>query len=104
MFPGIADRMQKELNALSPSGVKVCFAISSDSMSDGLIVILFIFFRSRFWPLQSANILSGLVALFWLLLVLSRMLGALNRSMTRAALGSFIAVRMIIKLKPFGLF
>lgn len=47
MFPGIADRMQKELNALSPSGVKVCFAISSDSISDGLIVILFIFFQVK---------------------------------------------------------
>ena len=25
MFPGIADRMQKELTALAPSSVKVCF-------------------------------------------------------------------------------
>ena len=26
MFPGIADRMQKELTALAPSSVKVCFS------------------------------------------------------------------------------
>ena len=27
MFPGIADRMQKELTALAPSSVKVCFSL-----------------------------------------------------------------------------
>ena len=27
MFPGIADRMQKELTALAPSSVKVCRAL-----------------------------------------------------------------------------
>ena len=27
MFPGIADRMQKELTSLSPSGMKVCIVL-----------------------------------------------------------------------------
>jgi hypothetical protein len=43
-------------------------------------------------PLRNANIPSGLVAQFWLPSVLSRMLGALNKNMTRVALPSFIAV------------
>jgi len=50
------------------------------------------FGRSRFWPLRNANIPSGLGVPFWLLSVPSRMLGALNKSMTKVAPGLFIAV------------
>lgn len=29
MFPGIADRMQKELTSLSPSSMKVCYIVDN---------------------------------------------------------------------------
>jgi hypothetical protein len=53
---------------------------------------LCIFDRLRLLPLRNANIPSGLVVPFWLLSVPSRILGALKKSMTKVALGSFIAV------------
>jgi hypothetical protein len=90
MFPGIADRMQKELTALAPASVKVCPTLRCCSFR------LLSFGRSRFWPLRNANIQSGLVAQFWLPSVLSRMLGALNKNMTRVVLPSFIAVSVLI--------
>ena len=51
--------------------------------------------RLKLLPLRNANIPSGLVAPSWLLSVPSRMLGALNKSMTSAAPGSFIAVSVL---------
>jgi actin-related protein len=47
MFPGIADRMQKELTALAPSSTKVCLSLHCcflklavfDLRSDGLFFI-----------------------------------------------------------------
>ena len=46
MFPGIADRMQKELTALAPSSAKVCLSLRcsqsccfSDLKSDGLVYL-----------------------------------------------------------------
>jgi hypothetical protein len=99
MFPGITDRMQKELTALAPSSVKVCISLrccflkaaASDLRSDETCI----FHRLRLLPLRNANIPSGLVAPFWLLSVLSRILGALKKSMTRVAPGSFIAVSVL---------
>lgn len=103
MFPGIADRMQKELTALAPSSVKVCLsfalAASLSCCFFGLGSLMDLFFfvtnRLRFMPLRNANIPFGLVVPFWLLSVPSRIFGALKKSMTSVAPGSFIAVSVL---------
>jgi hypothetical protein len=59
---------------------------------------LCIFDRLRLLPLRNANIPSGLVVPFWLLSVPSRILGALKKSMTKVALGSFIAVSVCYEI------
>lgn len=103
MFPGITDRMQKELTALAPSSVKVrlslrcCIIKSCRFRLEGLMDLCF-FDRLRLLPLQNANIPSGLVVPFWLLSVPSRILGALKKSMTKVALGSFIAVSVCYEI------
>jgi hypothetical protein len=90
MFPGIADRMQKELSALSPASVKVCrLYISQYSYSWLMNVFLF---RSRLSRLPSESTPYGLVDLFWLLSAPSKISGAPSKSMTNLALVLFTAV------------
>ena len=62
MFPGISDRMQKELTSLSPASIKVCFIIL---LCNGPLIHVFL--RSRLLLLLNESTLYGLVDLFWLL-------------------------------------
>ncbi|KAG5221747.1 actin [Salix suchowensis] len=71
MFPGIADRMQKELTALSPSSMKVkIVAPLSESTPSGLVVLS--------WPPSAP----------------SRISGVLSKNTTSQALPLFIAVML----------
>ena len=88
MFPGIADRMHKELTALAPSGMKVNYHRSIHSMNVDYRMVD----RSRSSLHLSENILSGLVDLFWLPSPLSRIFGSLRRSTMSPALGLFTVV------------
>ena len=88
MFPGIAERMQKELTALAPSGMKVNYHRFIHSMN----VDYRMADRSRSLLRLSENILSGLVDLFWLLSPLSRIFGSLKRSTMSPALELFTVV------------
>ena len=90
MFPGIADRMQKELTALAPSGMKVNLHLILSQHE-----YRFMIDRSRSLLPPSESIPSGLVDLFWLPSPLSRIFGFLRRSMMSLALELFTAVSFI---------
>ena len=92
MFPGIADRMQKELASLSPSSIKVCRLYKYISLFLFVAHDTFFFLRSRLSRLPSESTLYGLVDLFWLLSAPSKISGAPSKSMTNLALVSFTAV------------
>jgi hypothetical protein len=55
MYPGIADRMQKELTSLTPSSMKVSYAAAYAS-----IISFCLDYRLRSLHLRKGNILSGL--------------------------------------------
>ena len=88
MFPGIADRMQKELTDLSPASIKVWWIY----ISLFIFMALDAFFRSRLSRLLSESTLYGLVDLFLLLSAPSKISGAPSKNMTNLALVSFTAV------------
>ena len=89
MFPGIADRMQKELTALAPSSMKASIT-KSDTTS---IANLMARYRSRSSLPPRGSTPSGLVALFSRRFPPSRTSGALSRSTTSPARALFTAVR-----------
>ena len=91
MFPGISDRMQKELTALSPASMRVNCRVSCTCHDTDLVII----FRSKLWPLLSGNTLSGLGDRFWPPSTHSRTCGVRSKSTMNLALPSFTAVRHI---------
>ena len=87
MFPGIADRMQKELTALAPSSMKVRSFLQSEIHPDrSLIGVDLDMIRSRLSHLLSASTPSGLVVRFLRRSPPSRTSGARSRSTTSRAL------------------
>lgn len=88
MFPGLPDRMQKEMTALAPTSIKARRALRSSLLTANL----YLCFRLKSLPLLRGNILSGLAALFWGRSVRSRICGSPSRSMTRVDPVSSIAV------------
>ena len=88
MFPGIADRMQKELTALAPSSMKVCGpGAEVESIAHPSSIS-----RSRSSLLPRGSTPSGLVVLSSRRSPRSRTSGAPSRSTTSQALVSFTAV------------
>jgi hypothetical protein len=97
MFPGIADRMQKELTALSPSSMKVRL-FSHVTKVRFYLTILRSTYRSRLLLPLNESTPSGLVALSLLPSAPSRTCGAPSRSTTSPALVLFTAVRILYPL------
>ena len=91
MFPGIADRMQKELTALAPSSMKVR---SSAIQDEGLIADGVLYNRSRSLLLLSGSTPSGSVVPFSRRSPPSRTSGVRSRSTTSLALLLSTAVRI----------
>ena len=90
MFPGIADRMQKELTALAPSSVKAsyyCHVVVYELITTTR--------RSRLLLLRSVNIQSGSEVPSWRPSAPSRIYGSPSKSMTSPVPASFIAVRIV---------
>jgi hypothetical protein len=107
MYPGIADRMQKELTSLSPASMKVGFRIllvnrnsrgplrrlKSLLLQRGSILCGSVVLSLVCWPSLSCGFICGLCHFVsQLLSALSRISGCPSRSMTSLALVLFIAV------------
>ena len=101
MFPGIADRMQKELTALAPSSMKVRASFrSAEIVPSAHVIPSSRIHRSRLSLLPRGSTPSGLVVPSWLPLAHSKTCGALSKSMMNQALASFTEVSF--KQRPVG--
>ena len=89
MFPGIADRMQRELTTLAPSSMKVC--LQSLSEHTRVLIGFMCVNRSRSSHPLSASTPSGSVVPFSLRSRRSRTSGARSRSTTSPAPASSTA-------------
>ena len=81
MYPGIADRMQKEITALAPSSMKVYrpyYVYAND--------------RLKLSPHLNVNTVSGSVDLSLLPSLPSNKCGSPNRNMTKVVLPSFTGI------------
>ena len=104
MFPGIADRMQKELTALAPSSMKVRASFRSADVVPSAHVIPFSrIHRSRLSLLPRGSTPSGLVDPFSPRSPPSRTSGAPSRSTMSPAPASSTAVRTLPFLHPLHL-
>jgi actin len=90
MFPGIADRMQKELTALAPATmkIKVCFGCCFGCL---IVSIFYNNLTHRSLPLRSVNTLCGLADLSWRRCRPSNRCGSPRRSTMSLARPSFTA-------------
>ena len=93
MFPGISDRMQKELTSLSPASMKVRDYYGSSALLGRSSH--FTTNRSKSSHPQSENTPCGSEGRFWRPLVRSKTCGVPSKSTTNPALASFIAVRSL---------
>ena len=92
MFPGIADRMQKELTALAPSSMKVRASHPhADNMPRAHVLLTRVYRSRSSLPLRGSTP-SGLVVPSWLPLAHSKTCGAISKSMMNQALASFTEV------------
>ena len=100
MFPGIADRMQKELTALAPSSMKVRASFRSAEIVPSAHVIPFSrIHRSRLSLPPRGSTPSGSVVPFLPPSVPSKISGARSKSTTSLALVLFTAVRFPLMSK-----